>query len=189
MPLPAALKSPGFKRHAWYLATLALAFGGGGLFAWLAMPAGWLSGALVATALAALLGAPVGVEKNTRLGVYMILGTSMGSAITPETLRGITTWPVTMGVLAASVPVMMAAVIVYLEKVAGWDRRSAFFAAAPGALSTVLVMAESSGADTRRVCSVSRCGCSCWWRCCRRRSAGSATSRPARCRSTPSCPT
>lgn len=151
MPLPAFVKSPTVRRHAWYVGTLALAFAGGGFFAWLAMPAGWLSGALVATALAALLGAPVGVEKNTRLGVYMILGTSMGSAITPETLRGITTWPVTMGVLVASVPVMMVAVMAYLEKVAGWDRRSAFFAAAPGALSTVLVMAESSGADTRRV--------------------------------------
>ncbi|SCW59705.1 AbrB family transcriptional regulator [Ancylobacter rudongensis] len=151
MPLPAFLTSPTAKRSAWYGATLALAFAGGAFFAWLAMPAGWLSGALVATALAALLGAPVGVEKNTRLGVYIILGTSMGSAITPETLSGITAWPVTMAVLVASVPVMMVAVILYLEKVAGWDRCSAFFAAAPGALSTVLVMAESSGADTRRV--------------------------------------
>ncbi|QFR35187.1 AbrB family transcriptional regulator [Ancylobacter sp. TS-1] len=153
MPLPPFLTKlvPSPRRLVWYGATLALAFAGGGLFAWLAMPAGWLSGALVVTALAALLGAPVGVEPRTRLGVYIILGTSMGSSITPETLSGITTWPVTMAVLVASVPVMMVAVIFYLEKVAGWDRRSAFFAAAPGALSTVLVMAENSGADTRRV--------------------------------------
>lgn len=153
MPLPAFLKPPRFapKKLAWYGVTLLLAFGGGGLFAWLAMPAGWLSGALVATAVAALLGAPVGVEKNLRLVLYIVLGTSMGSSITPDTLRGVTNWPVTMGVLVLSVPVMMVAVIAYLEKIAGWDRRSAFFAAAPGALSTVLVMAESSGADTRRV--------------------------------------
>ncbi len=153
MPLPPFLtklvSSP--RRLAWYGATLVLAFAGGGLFAWLGMPAGWLSGALVATAVAALLGAPVGVEKTTRLCIYIILGTSMGSSITPDTLKGVTTWPVTMSVLVASVPVMMVAVIAYLEKVAGWDRRSAFFAAAPGALSTVLIMAESSGADTRRV--------------------------------------
>lgn len=153
MPLPPFLKKTDLtpKRLAWYGATLVLAFAGGSLFAWLAMPAGWLSGALVATALAALLGAPVGVEANMRLGIYIVLGTSMGSSITPDTLSGITNWPVTMAVLAASVPVMMVAVIAYLEKVAGWDRRSAFFAAAPGALSTVLIMAESSGADSRRV--------------------------------------
>lgn len=153
MPLPPFLTklAPSPRKAAWYVATLAIAFAGGGLFAWLAMPAGWLSGALVATAVVALMGAPVDVEPRMRLGVYILLGTAMGSTITPDTVRGVTTWPATMAVLVASVPVMMVAVIAYLEKVAGWDRRSAFFAATPGALSTVLAMAESSGADTRRV--------------------------------------
>lgn len=152
MPLPPFLtRLIPTRRLAWLAATLVIAFAGGGFFAWLAMPAGWLSGALVATGVAALAGAPVGVERNIRLATYILLGTSMGSAVTPETLHGITTWPVTMLVLIVSVPVMMVAVVFYLERFAGWDRRSAFFAAAPGALSTVLVMAETSGADTRRV--------------------------------------
>ncbi|MCK0196069.1 AbrB family transcriptional regulator [Ancylobacter sp. 6x-1] len=131
--------------------TLAIAAAGGTLFAWIGMPAGWLSGALVATAVAALGGLPVGIPSLVRQATFIVLGTSMGSAISPDTLRGITSWPVTMLVLLASVPVMMAAVVFYLVRIAGWDRRSAFFAAAPGALSAVLVMAETSGADTRRV--------------------------------------
>lgn len=139
------------RRLAWIAATLVLAFAGGGAAAFVGMPAGWLSGALIITAIAALLGAPVGVDSYVRTATYVILGTSMGSALTPDTIKGITTWPVTILVLMASVPVMMVVVVAYLEKVAGWDRRSAFFAAAPGALSTVLVMAESTGADTRRV--------------------------------------
>ncbi|MBS9475527.1 AbrB family transcriptional regulator [Ancylobacter radicis] len=153
MPFPLLFKRPGYspRDFLWWGVTLALASAGGALFAGVGMPAGWLSGALVVTAIAALFGAPVGVESNVRVVTYVLLGTSMGSAITPETLDGIATWPVTMAVLLISVPVMMVAVIVYLEKVAGWDRRSAFFGAAPGALSTVLIMAESSGADTRRV--------------------------------------
>ncbi|MDQ0512601.1 AbrB family transcriptional regulator [Ancylobacter amanitiformis] len=135
----------------WWAASLALAFAGGAAFAWAGMPAGWLSGALVVTAVAALCGMPVGVESHVRTATYVVLGTSMGSAITPETLNGITNWPGTMAVLAASIPVMMGAVMLYLVGVAGWDRRSAFFGAAPGALSTILIMAEGSGADLRRV--------------------------------------
>ena len=131
--------------------TLALAFAGGGLFAFLGMPAGWLSGALVACALAALAGAPLRVGRRLRDVTFVVLGTSIGAAVTPETLSGVATWPVTMTVLMVSLPVMMFAVGLYLEKVAKWDRRSAFFAAAPGALSVVLIMAETSGADVRRV--------------------------------------
>ena len=153
MPLPSLFQHPSLKPRTllWVVLTLALAAFGGSLFAFAGMPAGWLSGALVATAIAALMGAPVAMDSNIRMATYVVLGTSMGSALTPDTLAGITTWPVTMIVLIISVPVMMGAVILYLEKVAGWDRRSAFFAAAPGALSAVLVMAETSGADTRRV--------------------------------------
>lgn len=131
--------------------TLALAAAGGSLFAYAGMPAGWLSGALVFTAIAALAGVKVGVSGWLRLPTFVVLGTSMGSAMSPDTLQTMVTWPITMAVLALSVPVMMVAVVFYLEKVAGWDRRSAFFAAVPGALSAVLAMAESTGADTRRV--------------------------------------
>ncbi|HSI41714.1 MAG TPA: AbrB family transcriptional regulator [Xanthobacteraceae bacterium] len=134
-----------------YLSTLAVAAVGGAAFAYAGMPAGWLSGALVATAVLALAGLPVGVWDPVRQVTYVVLGTSMGSAVSPETLGGMTNWPISLLILVLSVPVMMVAVMAYLERVAGWDRRSAFFAAAPGALSAVLAMAESSGADTRRV--------------------------------------
>ena len=150
LPSPNFTRPP-LKQLGIYALTLAIAGLGGAVFAFLGMPAGWLSGALVFTAAAALMGVPTAIETRTRTIVYVILGTSMGSAITPDTLVGVTNWPVTMVVLCISVPVMMVAVVFYLEKVAGWDRRSAFFASAPGALSTVLIMAESAGADTRRV--------------------------------------
>lgn len=153
MPLPSFFRSADYtpRKLGWLAVTLALAFAGGGAAAALGLPVGWLSGALVATAVAALCGAPVGINHHLRMAIYVVLGTSMGSALSPETFKGIATWPFTMVVLLVSVPVMMGAVMAYLEKVAGWDRRSAFFAAAPGALSAVLAMAETSGADTRRV--------------------------------------
>ncbi|MFK8252390.1 AbrB family transcriptional regulator [Ancylobacter terrae] len=131
--------------------TLLIGAAGGGIFALLGVPAGWLSGALTTTGIAALAGVSVGLTRPVREVTYVVLGTSLGAAVSPATLNSLSTWPVTMTVLALSVPVMMAAVIFYLEKAAGWDRRSAFFAASPGALSAVLAMAESTGADTRRV--------------------------------------
>ncbi|QIB36248.1 AbrB family transcriptional regulator [Ancylobacter pratisalsi] len=154
MPLPKLVPlhfGPSARFVGLCVLTLVIAGGGGALFAVLGMPAGWLSGALVLTAAAALAGVPVVVAPRLRTVTYIVLGTSMGATITPETLRGIASWPVTMAVLALSVPVMMVAAVLFLEKVSGWDRRSAFFAAVPGALSTVLIMAESAGADTRRV--------------------------------------
>ncbi|MCS0495498.1 AbrB family transcriptional regulator [Ancylobacter sp. MQZ15Z-1] len=154
MPLPKLFKhtfgsSP--RQFASYASTLVAAGVGGALFAYAGMPAGWLSGALVLTAVLALAGVPVAVSPPIRTATYVVIGTSMGATITPDTLRGIATWPVTMAVLGLSVPVMIGASVLYLEKVSRWDRRSAFFASVPGALSTVLIMAESSGADTRRV--------------------------------------
>lgn len=150
---PFPVRTPDFSRTALQrlLVTLTLAAIGGTLFAYAGMPAGWLSGALVFTAVAALAGVRVGIGGWLRQPTFVVLGTSMGSAMSPDTLQSMVTWPITMLVLLLSVPVMMAAVVLYLEKVAGWDRRSAFFAAAPGALSAVLAMAESTGADTRRV--------------------------------------
>ncbi|WP_029350722.1 AbrB family transcriptional regulator [Bosea sp. 117] len=153
MPLKKFLKGPlaVSPRLPRYVLTFALAALGGGLFAYAGMPAGWLSGALVAVAVAALFGVPVAVQRRVREATFIVLGTSMGAAITPATLHSLASWPATMAVLMLSLPVMMVAAVFYLERVAGWDRRTAFFAAAPGALSAVLVMSESTGADTRRV--------------------------------------
>jgi membrane AbrB-like protein len=132
-------------------ATLAVAFAGGGLFAFIGVPAGWMSGALVCCALASMLGMPVGVNRWMRDGIFMILGTTMGSAVTPATLQSLPTWPVSMALLILSLPVMMFFIVSYLERGARWDRRTSFFAAAPGALSAVIIMSEVSGADMRRV--------------------------------------
>lgn len=132
-------------------ATLAVAFAGGGLFAFLGVPAGWMAGALVFCALASMLGMPVGMNRWVRDGIFMVLGTSMGSAVTPASLQSLPTWPVSMSLLILSLPVMMFFILSYLERGARWDRRTSFFAAAPGALSAVIIMSEASGADMRRV--------------------------------------
>jgi uncharacterized protein len=132
-------------------ATLIVAFAGGGLFAFLGVPVGWLSGALAASALAAMLGMPLVVNRWLRDAVFILLGASMGAAVTPATVESLPKWPLSIGLLIASIPVMMFAIVLYLERIARWDRRSGFFASVPGALSAAIIMGEAAGADVRRV--------------------------------------
>jgi membrane AbrB-like protein len=130
--------------------TLAAATAGGALLAALAVPAAWLSGSLVAVTALALAGFPARVPNALRRAVFLVLGISMGSAVTPATIAGIATWPVTMALLVLSVPAAMAAVVLYLHW-AGWDREAGLYASAPGALSSVLALAHEAGVDVRRV--------------------------------------
>ena len=130
--------------------TLVVAAAGGAAFAALNMPAGWLCGALAAVTTIALAGFPARVPNALRNAVFLVLGISMGAAVTPETIAGIRTWPITMLFLALSVPASMAAVVLYLRWM-GWDSETGFYASAPGALSSVLALAHEAGVDVRRV--------------------------------------
>jgi membrane AbrB-like protein len=70
--------------------------------------------------------------------------------VTPETLAGIRTWPITMFMLALSIPGAMGAVMLYLRW-AGWDREVSLYASALGAMSAVLATATDAGVDVRKV--------------------------------------
>ena len=63
--------------------TLTLGGGGGALMAWLGAPAPWLLGAMLVVAAATLSGLPVAVPDPIRTLAFVLLGTSIGSAVTP----------------------------------------------------------------------------------------------------------
>jgi membrane AbrB-like protein len=134
--------------------TLALATLGGAAFAFFDLPAAWLAGALVAVSALALSGLPVYVPDLLRRVVFVVLGISLGAAVTPETVAGIRTWPITLSILVLSLPVTMAAVMLYLHYVSGWKYRETLYASAPGALSAVLAMATDAKVDVRMVAFV-----------------------------------
>jgi uncharacterized protein len=123
---------------------------GGVLFELAGLPAAWLSGGLVASSALALAGFPAHVPDRVRQAIFIVLGISMGSAVTPETVAGIRTWPITMFMLALSIPGAMGAVMLYLRW-AGWDRQDSLYASALGAMSAVLAAAVDAGADVRKI--------------------------------------
>ncbi len=135
----------------WILLTAVMAAAGGALLAAVGWPAAWLMGAMLATAAAALAGLPVGLPPRLRDGAFLLLGISMGSSVTPESLAAMRTWPGSLLLLVASVAATILVSTAYLERVHGWDRTTARFAAMPGAFASIAVIAATSNADLPRV--------------------------------------
>ncbi|GGF75785.1 membrane protein [Azorhizobium oxalatiphilum] len=131
--------------------TVVLGGAGGALFAWLDLPAPWMSGALVATSIWAVAGKPLAVPDPLRGLTFVVLGASMGGALTPDALKQAAAWPISMAFLALSVAAVVAGCTLYFRRMAGWDMATALYASAPGALSAVIAMAETTTADMRKV--------------------------------------
>jgi len=132
-------------------ATLLVATAGAGLATLLAVPASWLSGAMVAVTAASF------GRLDTRLPVplvefsFLLIGIALGAGLTPELLRSLGAWPFSLAMLLLTVIAVTAGVRTFLFRVSGWDRETAFFAAVPGALSYVIAVASTTSADIRKV--------------------------------------
>ena len=118
------------------------------------LPAGWLSGAIVGVSAAALSGRPMFVPPQVGRVVYVILGISLGSAVTPETVATMVTWPLSMLALMIAMIAVTTSVMAYLKFVHGWPMLDALFAAAPGALAQAMALAQDTGADVRAIAMV-----------------------------------
>ena len=131
--------------------TLLVAFAGGFLFDLARFPAGWMAGAMVAVAIAALAGRPMFMPTLLARVFFIALGITVGGIATPDTVRGMMTWPLNIALIAVAMLVTTLAASVYLTRVHGWSAQTAMFAAVPGALSQVVVMAADRDADLRGI--------------------------------------
>lgn len=134
--------------------TLLIGTLGGALFSWFEFPAGWLSGSMIAVAAAALAQRPVRIPAPFARVVFVAIGISLGAAVTPETLRGIATWPFSVILLGVATICATFASAFYLCKVHRWDMLSALFGSMPGALSQVMVYANQNKSDLRGIAIV-----------------------------------
>ena len=66
--------------------TLLIAAAGGFLFDLAKFPAGWIAGAMVFSAVAALAGRPLGLPQNLARTFFIVLGMSIGAVATPQTV-------------------------------------------------------------------------------------------------------
>jgi len=131
--------------------TLLTAAAGGILFNMAGFPAGWLAGAMVFAATAALAGRPIYVAQPLARACFIALGISIGSVATPETVAGMATWPLSVVIVCVAMGVVTLGVVAYLKRVHGWDTQTAVFAGTPGGLSQVMALAAEYGCDLRAV--------------------------------------
>ncbi len=131
--------------------TLALSAGGGLLFQSLGMPAGWISGGLLAVAIASLSGFDSEVPQPIRAPVYLVLGLYAGGGVSQQTIHQMATWPLSFAILGVSLVALIASSYWWLHTRCGWDRNAALLASLPGALSFVMAAAEGLKADLKTV--------------------------------------
>jgi membrane AbrB-like protein len=129
------------------LETLGIGTAGGLLFLWANLPGGLISGALVATGIAAIAGRALAVPPIVTQTVLVVLGISIGSVVSRQLIQHVSAYPVTIGLLAVATFCSTFGSSLYLQRVHGWDRTSAFLAGSPGALSQISILAVERGAD------------------------------------------
>lgn len=130
---------------------LALAVGaaGGALFAAFHLPLAWMIGAMTFTSAAAMAGAQVSVPPRLRTAMVMVLGVMLGSGFTPAILDRVGEWTVTLSGLVVYIVVSTAIGVVFLRRLAGLDRVTAYFTATPGGLNEMVVVGGRMGGDDR----------------------------------------
>ena len=129
------------------LETLAIGTVGGLLFLWMHLPGGLISGAMAATGIAAIAGRQLAVPPIVTQAVLVVLGISIGSVVSRQLIAHVSDYPLTIGLLALSTFCATFGSSLYLQRVHGWDRTSAFLAGSPGALSQITMLAVERGAD------------------------------------------
>ena len=127
---------------------------GGAALGLAGVPAGWLSGSILAVAGAALAGRPMFIPTLLMRAIFVLIGISLGAVVTPETLHGMATYPLSIVVLLLAMTVISVSGASYLQLAHGWDKVDAYLAAAPGGLSQVLALGAELGGDLRAIAIV-----------------------------------
>ena len=136
------------------LETLVIGAAGGLLFQWAQLPGGLISGAMAAVAIAALAGRPLAMPPLLTQAVLVLLGISLGSLMSRQLLQHMSSYPITIGLLALATFCSTFGSSHYLQRVHGWDQTSAFLAGSPGALSQITILAAEKGADVAAIAVV-----------------------------------
>src|SRR5215813_14454188 len=134
--------------------TLLIAATGGLGFNAIGFPGGLVAGSMLAVAAAALAGRPMRVPPILARPCFVVVGILLGAVVTPATLMGIVTWPLSIAVLVVSAICMFAATTCYLHWVHDWDLLSALLGASPGSMAQVMALSAELEADLRGIAIV-----------------------------------
>ena len=143
----------GARRRGIAIQTRTLVIGamGGVFFASIGVPGGYLSGAILGCALAALAGLDARISLALRNAALLLLGVVVGSTVSADTLNALPKWPVSLLALALAMAALIVILPRYFTRMHGIDTPTARLCAIPGAVSLVLALADELNVDERRV--------------------------------------
>lgn len=134
--------------------TLGIGGVGAALFWAIGFPAHVLTGPAAAVSLATLLGVPTCIPNLLRDLVFIVIGLSIGSTVTPDVLGSMLTWPVSLAMLVVTLVAIVLVARAVLVRGFGYTRTTATLAAMPGHLSFVLALSTDLKADVPRIALV-----------------------------------
>ena len=129
--------------------TIAIGAVGGAIFFYLHLPLAWMLGALTASTLAALFGAPLAFSLPLRNVMLAVLGALLGSAFTPDIADRLSHWAGGLGVMLVFIVGMGVLAVIYFIRIGGYDRITGYFCATPGGLGEMTIIGEQEGGDPR----------------------------------------
>ncbi len=151
---PRGMSIPPLRALLPYAETLLIAAAGGIGFTLIGFPAGLVSGSMLVTAAAALAGRPMKVPLPLAWVSFVLIGILLGAVVTPATLRGMATWPLSIVLLALSAAIMIIATTAYLRFVHRWDALSALLGASPGSMAQAMALSAEFGSNMRGIAIV-----------------------------------
>lgn len=123
---------------------------GGVVFQLLGLPIPWMLGPLTANLLASGRGLDVRVPEGMREAFLGVMGLVLGSQVTPQLAQRLLDWPLSALLLLLGVAASTAVAAAWYRR-CGFDAVSAWFASAPGAMPTMILLGEKCGGDPQRV--------------------------------------
>ena len=136
------------------LETLVIGAAGGLLFLWAELPGGLISGAMFAVGIAAISGRPMALPPILTQTVLLLLGISLGSLVSRQLIQHMSSYPLTIALLALATFCSTFGSSFYLQRFHSWDQTSALLAGSPGALSQIVILAAEKGADVAGIAMV-----------------------------------
>jgi hypothetical protein len=127
---------------------------GGFLLHLLQVPLAWLVGAMLATMVASVARLPVAIPSALRGPMVVVLGVMLGSGFTPEMAASIPGWWATILAVALCVGATTAVGFVAIRLLTDHNRATAFFAAAPGGLTEMVLAGKAMGGDDRFIAAM-----------------------------------
>lgn len=115
------------------------------------LPAAPLIGASLTVSVAAWAGAKLALPNPLRNAGFLGIGLSLGSGVGPEALAHLGDWAISLGALALSLALTMAACAVLLQRAYRYDYFTALLGATPGTMSYALAVAGERGGDVTAV--------------------------------------